>query len=305
MRRLERGVAAITAILIVAVAASAASLMLAQQAAMLDQTMLVASRAQADVYAQAGLEWARGVLIEDARGSSVDALNEGWARPIAGMPIDRAVVAGNIVDEQGKFNLNNVIDGTKRSEADIKLLRRLLASLDLAPDLADAVVDWIDGDDDLTSGAGAENAYYLSLPRPYRAANAPMVQVDELYRVRGFDAATVAKLRPYVTALRERTAINANTAPDLVIAAAFGVPREKVAALLAGRDKNPFGDKGGFVSAAGRDNLIAVNDFDVKSSWFSVRIQVAQDDVVLGSEALMRRDAPKGTAAIIWRRPLY
>ena len=305
MRYLERGVAAITAILIVAVAASAATLMLAQQAAMLDQTMLVASRAQADVYAQAGLEWARGVLIEDARGSSVDALNEGWARPIAGMPIDRAVVAGNIVDEQGKFNLNNVIDGTKRSEADIKLLRRLLASLDLSPDLADAVVDWIDGDDDLTSGAGAENAYYLSLPRPYRAANAPMVQVEELYRVRGFDAATVAKLRPYVTALRERTAINANTAPDLVVAAAFGVPREKVAALLAGRDKDPFGDKGGFVAAAGRDNLIAVNDFDVKSSWFSVRIQVAQDDVVLGSEALMRRDAPKGTAAIIWRRPLY
>jgi len=305
MRDLERGVAAITAILIVAVAASAATLMLAQQAAMLDQTMLVASRAQADVYAQAGLEWARGVLIEDARGSSVDALNEGWARPIAGMPIDRAVVAGNIVDEQGKFNLNNVIDGTKRSEADIKLLRRLLASLDLSPDLADAVVDWIDGDDDLTSGAGAENAYYLSLPRPYRAANAPMVQVEELYRVRGFDAATVAKLRPYVTALRERTAINANTAPDLVVAAAFGVPREKVAALLAGRDKNPFGDKGGFVAAADRDNLIAVNDFDVKSSWFSVRIQVAQDDVVLGSEALMRRDAPKGTAAIIWRRPLY
>lgn len=305
MRDLERGVAAITAILIVAVAASAATLMLAQQAAMLDQTMLVASRAQADVYAQAGLEWARGVLIEDARGSSVDALNEGWARPIAGMPIDRAVVAGNIVDEQGKFNLNNVVDGKKRSEADIKLLRRLLASLDLSPDLADAVVDWIDGDDDLTSGAGAENAYYLSLPRPYRAANAPMVQVDELYRVRGFDAATVSKLRPYVTALRERTAINANTAPDLVVAAAFGVPREKVAALLAGRDKNPFGDKGGFVAAAGRDNLIAVNDFDVKSSWFSVRIQVAQDDVVLGSEALMRRDAPKGTAAIIWRRPLY
>jgi len=305
MKRLERGVAAITAILIVAVAASAASFMLAQQSAMLDQTMLVASRAQADVYAQAGLEWARGVLLQDMKTSSIDALGEGWARPIAGMPIDRAVVAGDVTDEQGKFNLNNVIDGTKRSEADIKLLQRLLASLDLAPELADAVVDWIDGDDDLTSSAGAENPYYLGLPRPYRAANAPMVMVDELYRVRGFDAAAVAKLRPYVTALSERTPINANTAPDLVIAAAFGVPREKVADLLAERVKNPFGDKAGFVAAAGRANLIAVNDFDVKSSWFSVRIQVAQDDVVLGSEALLRRDASKGTTAIIWRRPRY
>jgi general secretion pathway protein K len=305
MRRLQRGVAAITAILIVAVAASAATMMLSQQSALLDQTMLVASRAQADVYAQAGLEWARGVLLQDMRGgSSIDTLDEGWARPIAGMPIERAVVAGDIADEQGKFNLNNVMNGTRRSEEDIKLLRALLASLGLSPDLADAVVDWVDGDDDLTGGGGAENAYYLGLPRPYRAANAPMVQVDELYRVRGFDAAAVAKLRPYVTALPVRTAINANTAPDLVIAAAFGVPREKVAELLAGRLKAPFGDPGAFTAALQRANLIAVNTFDVKSAWFSVRIQVQQDDVVLGSEALVQRDPAKG-AAIIWRRTRY
>jgi len=304
MKGIQRGVAAITAILIVAVAASAASLMLAQQAALLDQTMLVASRAQADVYAQAGMEWARGVLLQDMKGSSIDTLDEGWARPIAGMPIERAVVAGDIADEQGKFNLNNVVNGTGRSEADIKLLRQILVAVELSPELADAVVDWVDGDDDLTSGSGAESAYYLGLPRPYRAGNAPMVQVDELYRVRGFDAKAVAKLRPYVTAIRERTALNMNTASDVVIAAAFGVPREKVADLVAERRKNPFADKAAFIAAAQRSNLINVLDLvDVKSSWFSVRIQVAQDDVVLGSEALVRRD-PKG-AAIIWRRTRY
>ena len=122
-----------------------------------------------------------------------------------------------------------MIDGTHRSEADIKLLRQLLAQVDLSPDLADAVVDWIDGDDDLSGTSGAESAYYLSLPRPYRAANAPMVQVDELYRVRGFDSAAVARLRPYVTALRERTAINVNTASDTVIAAALGTTRVRAA----------------------------------------------------------------------------
>ena len=305
MRERNGGVAAITAILIVAVAASAATLMLAQQAAMLDQTTLVGSRAQAEQYATAGLDWARGVLAQDAATSSVDTLDEAWARPIAGLPVERALVAGSIADEQGKFNLNNLVNGTRRSEEDVKLLRQLLSSLELSPDLADAVVDWIDGDDELTSGAGAENAYYLGLPRPYRAANAPMVQVDELYRVRGFDAAAVAKLRPYVTAIRERTSINANTAPDLVVAAAFGVPRGKVAELLAERRKNPFPEKNAFIMAAQKTNLIAVNDFDVKSNWFSVRIQVAQDDVVLATEALVRRDATKGTAAMIWRRPRY
>ena len=125
MKRRERGIAALTAILVVAVAASAAAMMLSQQSAMLDQTLLVASRAQADQYATAGLDWARGVLTQDARSSSVDSLREGWAQPIVGLPIERAVVAGSIADEQGKFNLNNLVEARK-SDADVKVFRQLL-----------------------------------------------------------------------------------------------------------------------------------------------------------------------------------
>lgn len=304
--RSQRGVAAITAILVVAVAASAAAMMLSQHSAMLDQTLLVASRAQADAYAQAGLDWARGVLAQDARASAVDTLEEGWAKPIAGMPIERAVVAGAIADEQGKFNLNNLVNGTRRSDPDVKLLRHLLASLDLSPDLADAVLDWIDPDGDLSGGAGAEDAYYLSLPRPYRAANAPMVQVEELHRVRGFDARAVARLRPHVTALRERTAINVNTAGELVLAAALDTTREKVAPLIAERRAHPFPGKSEFLQRAQREGLSSVHELDVKSAFFAVGVRVAQDDVELGLEALVRRDpAPNGAVAVLWRRPRY
>jgi len=98
----ERGVAVITAILIVAVAASAATFMLSQQSAMVDQAILLASRAQADHYAEAGLDWARGVLAEDGqRAGAVDHLGEGWAQPIAALPMDRAIVAGAIEDAEG------------------------------------------------------------------------------------------------------------------------------------------------------------------------------------------------------------
>ena len=304
MRRAQRGVAAVTAILIVAVAASAAALMLSQQAAMLDQTMLVASRAQADEYAAAGLDWAQGVLMQDGRSGTVDHLEEGWARPIVGMPVERAVVAGSISDEQGKFNLNNVVQQAQRSEPDVKLLRQLLASLDLPPDLAEAVVDWIDGGDDLASGAGAESGYYLSMPRPYRAANAPMVSVDELYRVRGFDAKAVERLRPHVTAIPKRTTINANTASETLLAAAFGAPREKVAALVEGRRKTPFANFEAFRQAYQQHGLATDNPFDVKSDWFMVRVQVTQDDVQVGTEALASR-GQGGATAIIWRRPRY
>lgn len=300
----ERGLAAITAILIVAVAASAAMLMLSQQSAMLDQTMLVASRVQADQYARAGLDWARGILREDARGGAIDTLDEGWAKPIAALPVDRALIAGAIADEQGKFNLNNVVRNNVRSPADMQILGRLLTSLGLAPELADALLDWIDPDDDLTSGGGAESAYYLALRKPYRAANQALIQIEELHRVRGFDAAAIAKLRPHVTALPARTAVNANTASETVLAAVLPneFPREKIANFIAQRRSKPFKTQAEITAWAEIPSL--GERLDVKSAYFSVNVRVAQDDVELATDALVERKAG-GATATIWRRPRY
>ena len=300
MRRRESGIAALTAILIVAVAASAAAMMLSQQSAMLDQTMLVASRAQAEQYATAGLDWARGVLVQDARSSGTDSLDEGWAKPIVGLPVERAVVAGAIADEQGKLNLNNLVNRAARSEADVLALRRLLAGLDLSPELAEPVVEWI-----MLNGS---DAYYLALPRPYRAGHKPLAQVDELYRVRGFDARTIERLRPHVTALPDRTRLNANTASERVLAAALDAPGDKIAALVAARGRKPFDKAQSFEQLARELGLNPAPDtFDVKSAWFSVLVRVQQDDVLLGAEALVRRsDVREGaTTTIAWKRPRY
>ncbi len=303
----QRGVAAITAILIVAVAASAATLMLAQQSAMLDQTMLVATRAQADLYARAGLDWARGILIEDARTpGAIDTLEEGWAKPLAGLPVERAIVAGAIADEQAKFNLNNLLNGTKKSSGDMEIFKRLLEGLALDPNLRDAVLDWIDPDSDLASTAGAEDPYYLALRRPYRAANQPMIQIEELYRVRGFDAATVAKLRPYVTALPERTPVNVNTAGASVLAALLPeVPKAKIAKFIVDRRMKPLATRQEIIQWAKEAPASAASDgLDVKSAFFSVRIQVAQDEVELATDALVRR-MQNGAANVVWSRPRY
>lgn len=299
MKRRQSGIAVLTAILIVAVAATAAAMMLAQQSAMLDQTTLVSSRAQADQYATAGLDWARGVLVQDARSSAIDALDEGWAQPIVGLPVERAVVAGAIADEQGKFNLNNLVDKGRRSEPDVQLFRNLLTGLGLSPELSEPVVEWI--------LPGGSDAYYLSLPRPYRSAHGPLTQVDELHRIRGFDGRAVEALRPHVTALPDRTALNGNTVNERVLAAAFGAAPEKVAGIVAERRRKPFENKAALIDRLGQDNLVAVHDFDVKSAWFSVIVRVQQDDVLLGTEALVRReDATRGGGATVtWRRPRY
>jgi general secretion pathway protein K len=309
----QSGLAAVTAILIVAVAASAAAVMLAQESATLDQAMMVASRAQAEQYSRAGLDWARGVLAQDGQASGdVDSLAEGWAQPIVGLPVERAVVAGNIVDEQGKFNLNNLVSGKSRSDEDVEIFRRLLASLGLPPQLSDAVVDWIDPDQDLTSSDGAEDAYYLGLARPYRAANQPMTQVEELFRVKGFDAAAVAKLSPYVTALiaPARTPINVNTAPAQVLTAALpGVPPAAIAQMVAGRTAKPFPSKVEVDAwAKAIDPKVSTAALDVKSGFFSVHVRVAQDDVQLADDALLQRTLATGKPAVVtvvWRRPRF
>lgn len=306
MKRRQSGVAAITAILIVAVAASAATYMLAQQSATLNQAALVASRAQADLFAQAGLDWARGILAQDARSSSIDSLDEGWAQPIAGLPVERALVSGAIDDAQARFNLNNLVKDAKRSDADVKIFQRLLEVLGLNPELAWAVVDWIDVDGDLASPSGAEDPYYLGLPRPYRAANQAMVQVEELYRVRGFDAATVEKLRPFVTALPTRTAVNANTASVEILAAVIPeLSLDDARAIVQSRRARPFRDAGDLASRLKKASPASLaNDIGVSSQNFMVRILVAQDDVNVATEALVAR-GNNATTAIIWRRSLY
>jgi len=309
MRR-ARGVAAVTALLIVAIAASTATFMLSQQSAMLNQAALVASRAQADLYAQAGLDWARGVVAQDGRtGGAFDALSEPWAQPIAGLPVERALVSGNLADEQGKFNLNNVVGANKQASAnDVKILRQLFRTLDVPEDLVDAIVDWIDADADLSGGAGAEDGFYLALARPYRTANQPMVQVDELHRVRGFDAKMVARVKPFVTALPGRTSVNVNTArPEVISAIAPEQPTEDIRAFVEARATRPFkatneiAERWKKIPAGAAGNVL-----DVRSSYFSGRILVSQDDLQLASEALIERRAnPPGVTAIIGRRPLY
>ena len=308
-RARQSGVAAITAVLIVAVAASAAALMLAQQSATLDQAMMVASRAQADQYAQAGLDWARGVITADP--GTVDSLGDGWAQPIPALPVERAIVSGDITDEQGKFNLNNLVVGDHKSPDDIEIFQRLLTLVGLDPALADAVVDWIDTDSDLAGPGGAEDPYYLALPRPYRAANQPMAQVEELYRVRGFDAKAVAALKPYVTALPStaRTTINVNTADPLVLAAVLpNVPRAVLVQLTTQRVAKPFVSASDVATwAAAFDPKASTGALDVKSSYFGVHVRVTQDDVQLATDALVQRATQPGQsgATFVWRRPRY
>jgi type II secretory pathway component PulK len=77
-----------------------------------------------------------------------------------------------IVDESSKLNLNR---------ANVEMLTRMPG---IPEDLAAAIVDWRDRDSEITPG-GAESEYYLTLPVPYYAKDAPYETMEELLLVRG------------------------------------------------------------------------------------------------------------------------
>jgi general secretion pathway protein K len=131
-----------------------------------------------------------------------------------------------------------------------------------------------------------------------------MIQVEELYRVRGFDAPTVAKLRPYVTALKDHTAININTASDVVLMALMpDVPKDKIASAIAMRKASPFKVAKMVTDWDPHASAYMGTSLDVKSSYFSAVVAVIQDDVQLAEDALLVRG--QGQVNLVWQRPRF
>lgn len=86
-----------------------------------------------------------------------------------------------VVDEGGKININSLIVLDPTGEV---LYNALMQLPGMTPDVADAIVDWVDADDTMRP-EGAESAEYSSLPNPYNAKNGPLNSLDELLLVRG------------------------------------------------------------------------------------------------------------------------
>jgi type II secretory pathway component PulK len=86
-----------------------------------------------------------------------------------------------ITDESGKINLNALlrIDSSGQVAHDMLMLLP-----NMTEDVANAILDWIDPDDD-TRSSGAESDYYSTLNPPYRCKNGPLDSLEELLFVRG------------------------------------------------------------------------------------------------------------------------
>ena len=100
MKRVHRGAALLVAMLIAALAAVVVAGLLWQQQVWLRQHMLAADQAQARTLALAGVNWARAILQEDARTSSIDHLAENWAIHLPTTPLENGEISGYITEDR-------------------------------------------------------------------------------------------------------------------------------------------------------------------------------------------------------------
>jgi type II secretory pathway component PulK len=86
-----------------------------------------------------------------------------------------------VIDENGKINVNTLM---KLDPTGNTLYNVLMMLPNMTDDVANAIVDWIDPDDNPRAN-GAESDYYAGLQPPYKCKNGPLDSLEELLLVRG------------------------------------------------------------------------------------------------------------------------
>ena len=298
-----RGAAIVMAMLLAALAAVIAATLIWQQQRWVGEHERRRDQVQAQALAMAGVQWARQILFENAPPTIVH-LGQPWAFRLPATPIENGSIGGYITDAQSRLNVNNLASSGTAPTAARTAFLRLFGQLGVPASVLNAFSDWVDADDQVTEGGGAEDAYYAAQSVPGLAANAPVRRVAELSAVRGADPALLARLTPFIDALDPPTTINVNTAPPEVLMAAIGGLDATVAAtLVANRAKAPFASISDF-RARPPGSTLAIDEtmLSVKSDWFVVTIEARQGDTAARARALLKRAATAGDwPVVVWQ----
>ncbi|WHR57835.1 type II secretion system minor pseudopilin GspK [Acinetobacter haemolyticus] len=218
--RSQHGVAILTILVMVALATILAATIAKRQSNSAENTGYLMRQNQSLLYAKSAEAFFAELLIQDNEsGKNIDHLQESWAKPMPAFPVEDGYVSGRLVDESGKFNLNNLLksDGSVDDSAR-RWFERLLQRVGLPAELSQAVIDWQDSDDEPTGAMGAESNYYQGLEPAYLTPNTKFHSIEELKLVRGFEGKNYDLIKNYISALPEPTKVNINTAPALLLA---------------------------------------------------------------------------------------
>lgn len=271
-----------------------------------------------------------------------DSLDEPWASGTPVVDYNDAMVAIQITDEYGKINLNALIyedSGGQEVEFEplVAAVRYIFEQRSEDADPTDAILDWLDADDEPRPD-GFERDYYEELSPPIAIKNGPMDSLEELLLIPGvsqelYFAEFEEELDPPLLAFDDvftvhghpEGRVNVNTATTDVLEAMFAGAsetmgtsgsadqilqrREEVGPFMSReelrsegllppkRDPNAPGQEGQGEQQGEEVPPPGPELFDVKSSVFLIKGEAKMGDVSVSVQAYVWRDTPQEDAA--------
>lgn len=275
----QRGVAIITALLIVTIAATISITISTRLQLDVRRTSNLIAMDQADFYLLEAEEWSQRILRQDKKDSTIDDLSEDWAIEIPPLPVGGGSIQGKLSDLHACINVNTLIKDNAVNAITQARLTQLFANLGGTANLTQVITDWIDSDLTNSNPNGAEDGYYMNLEKPYRTANTPLTSITELRLIKGFqDDEFYQKIKPHLCAFAAKDSdvpINVNTASAEVLRALSAkMTKSEVDGIIDRRKDDPFDDLKELTSFSELKTIITSTDqLTVSSDYFLLRTQ--------------------------------
>ena len=333
----QRGAALISAMLVVTLVATLASVALWQQWKHVEVESAERHRVQSSWLLNGALDWSRLILREDAlaRGGagssasgggaggqanpSTDHLAEPWALPLKEAKLStflaqdqqlregdpEVFLSGQMTDAQSRINLTNWTEAndskgsTQLNETMQIALVRLFKVLDLPlTELERLGQAW----------RAASQAAKLAKPEVGQAlvniapGTALLPQQITQLQWLGVSPETVQRLAPFVTILPQATPVNLNTASaEVIYAMVLGLDLATAQQFVQQRSRSHFGNLSEAGKALGGKTLEA-RWFAVGSRFFEVWGRLRMEDRTHEETALLFRDT--GNVTFVWRQKI-
>ena len=283
----QRGMAIISALLIAAVVAVLAGSMLTRQTVFTRSLEAEQLRIQGQWLLQGGLEQSRWLLWDARQKDVLTRLDQPWARAQGG------AFEGRLEDEQGKFNLRNLVNRQQVDVEQLQSFERLCRLIGVDPSLSRRISQRVIGSYDQHTGDDA-------LPAKYPVLRS----LDDLSGLEGLDSLLLQRMQAFISVLPGNTWVNGNTASAEVLSAV--VPQlslSQAQGLVAERDSGRwFINRGDFVNRLHLPQ-VAVDSVQVgiTSEWFRLQGQARREQRRVTLDALLHRPEDR-QPRVIWSR---
>ena len=325
-RKAQRGAALISAMLVVTLVATLASVALWQQWRHVEVESAERHRVQSSWLLNGALDWSRLILREDAvagmsgsGGGNSDHLAEPWALPLKEAKLStflaqdqqlregdpEVFLSGQITDAQSRINLTNWFEASdgkvsaKMNEPIQLALVRLFNVLDLPrAELERLAFAW------RTAAQSARVSSPALGQASQGTANGASLLPQQISQLQwlGLSADTVQRLSPYVTILPEVTPVNLNTASaEVIYATVPGLDLAAAQQFVQQRTRAHFSNLTDASKALGGKTLEG-RWHTVGTRFFEVWGRLRMEDRTQEETALILRDT--GNVTFVWRQKI-